>query len=329
MTKLSFVAIAALLLASCAGGGGSTPTPLVVAAGATAAPTNAPTGSPTNAPTTAPTVAPALKVIGGAPLSATAAQLANARKSAQAKTTAQGVTNGLPVLVESSGMVAAWAGAMTTWVTNAATSQDVPQTSGNITATNGILLNNPGFSQACIGSLAAACIVHPTAWEFGTSSANGKPVGKQTLTITFADGTTGTMADYVYDGWWMPTCGTGWVYQGGVPVATATRAASDMYADCAAGNIVFPQGAILAFNPVQDQYGQTNTIMPTITSAILMSSLVVNVPMAAIATGQVFGIVTKDGGFAKVCMGSNAVANQPVVTEGMSLHANADGTYPF
>ena len=298
----------------------------------TPAPSNAPTASPTIAPTATPAPTPvplALRVIGGAPLSATASQLANARRTAQA----QGVTNGLPILVESSGMVAAWAGDMTTWVSAQATAQDVPETGMTVTPSGTLALNNPAPAQSCLGSLAAACIAHPTAFTWGTSSTNGKPVGKQTLTVAFADGTTGTTFDAVYDGWALQ-CNTGFVYQGGIPVATATRNASDVYADCAAGNIVFPQGGILAFNPVQDQFGRYETIMPTITSAILISSFITNVPMAATAVGQVYGIATKDGGFAKVYMSVNAIVtpvNPPglISAEGMSLHAKPDSTYAF
>jgi hypothetical protein len=265
------------------------------------------------------------RAIAGAPLSATISQLSRIRT--QSLTQAQGVTNGLPILVESSGMVATWAGSMVTWVTNAATSQDVPQTSGVITATSGLPINNPGFTQACIGSLAAACIVHPTAWTFGTSSANGKTVGKQTLNIAFGDGTTGQTFDYVYDGWNLP-CNSGWVYTNGVPVANAVKATSDIYADCVAQTIVFPKGAVAFGVPTQDQYGRAETIMPTITAAIFIGSATVNFPMASVGQGQVYGINTQDGGMAKVYFlaGAGVAIN---AAAGMSLHANANGTYPF
>lgn len=331
MTKTAFAALAALLLASCAGGGGSTPTPVALT---TTAPSGSPTSTPTTAPTNAPTVAPttvplSLKVMAGAPLSATASQLSTARRNAQAHIQAQGVANGLPILVESSGMVAAWAGDQTVWVSNAQTSADVAETGGTITPSGTLPLNNPGFSAlSCLGSISAVCAVHPMGWEFGTSSANGKPVGKQTLTVAFADGTTGTTNDYVYDGWSLP-CNTGWAYVGGVPVAQATRATSDVYADCVAGNIVLTQGGLLVANPAQDQYGRTETVMPTITAAFIINSLITNVPMAAIAPGEVLGILTRDGGFAKVYFTNNASATTINSTNGMSLHSNATGAFDF
>ena len=226
-------------LPACGGGGGGTapvPTALPIAAtaaptiiaSATAVPTTAPTATanPTIAPTASPTptavpVQIALRVA-GAPARChhrDASQLASNRRTAKA----QGVTGGLPILVESSGMVAAWSGDMTTWVSVLASAQDIPETSMTVTPSNALPITNPAPAQSCLGSLAAACIAHPTAFTWGTSSANGKPVGKSTLTIAFGDGTTGTTADYVYDGWTLP-CNAGWAYVGGVPVALARKA---------------------------------------------------------------------------------------------------------
>ena len=338
MTRSLLALVLVAGLAACSGGA-SSPVPVAHSApssapsampAASAAPsTPSPTAAPTAPATAAPTASPVplnQRVIAGAPLSATASQLANARRNAQAHTLAQGVTNGLPILVESSGMVAAWAGDMTTWVSAQATAQDVPETGMTVTPSGTLALNNPAPAQSCLGSLAAACIVHPTAFTWGTSSANGKPVGKQTLTVAFADGTTGTSFDYVYDGWTLP-CNAGWAYVGGVPVAQATRATSDVYADCAAGNIVFPRGGMLFLNPTQDQYGRTETIMPTVLAAINISVFTTNIPMASTTQGQVYGIATQDGGFAKIYFDGAAGSGAINSAQGMSLHAKADGTY--
>lgn len=326
-----------LALAACSSGGGSAPVPTpsiapiaVASATPTAKPSASPvaTTSPTIAPTPSPTPSPspvplAQRVLGGAPLAATASQLANSRRTAKA----QGTANGLPILVESSGMVAAWSGDMTTWVSAQTTAQDVPETGMTVTPSGTLALNNPAPAQSCLGSLAAACIAHPTAFTWGTSSANGKSVGKQTLTVAFADGTTGTSFDYVYDGWTLP-CNAGWAYVGGVPVAQATRATSDVFADCVAGNIVLTQGGMLVANASQDQYGRTETIMPTITAAFIISSLITNVPMAAIAPGTVLGIQTRDGGFAKVYF-TNGAGVAVTAANGMSLHSNLTGAFDF
>jgi hypothetical protein len=341
----------ALLCAGC-GGGGTSPVPVVAAAtpapsaspvasanpAATPTPNAKPSAAPTAtaAPTTAPTAAPtatavplAQRVMGGAPLTATAAQLATTRRTAQAKTQAQGVANGLPILVESSGMVAAWAGDQAIWVTNAQTQTDIAETSGTITPSGSLALNNPGFTPlSCLASVSAVCVVHPTGWEFGTTSANGKPVGQQTLTIAFADGTVGATYDYVYDGWNLP-CNSGWAYVGGVPVAQATKATSDVYADCVAGNIVFPRGGMLFLSPAQDQYGRYETIMPSVLAAINIVSFQTNFAMPTTTQGQVYAVATQDGGFAKVYFTNGASATTLNSATGLSLHAQANGTYLF
>ena len=325
------------------GGGGSSPVPTALPIAATAAPTIAAsatptakpsataspvaTASPSATPTPSPSPVPlAQRVLGGAPLAATASQLANNRRTAKA----QGLANGLPILVESSGMVAAWSGDMTTWVSVLASTQDVAETSMTVTPSNALPITNPAPAQSCLGSLAAACIAHPTAFTWGTSSANGKPVGKSTLTIAFGDGTTGTTTDYVYDGWTLP-CNAGWAYVGGVPVAQAAKATSDVYADCVNGNIVFPKGGFILSQPTQDQYGRTETIMPTLTAAPLFVSDVVNAPMASVATGMVFAIQTQDGGAAKVYFSAAGVPGSPSGTAafGMALHAPASAGFAF
>jgi hypothetical protein len=169
---------------------------------------------------------------------------------------------------------------------------------------------------------------HPLGWEFGTSSANGKPVGKQTITVAFADGTISSSHAYIYDGWTI-ACNAGFAYVGGVPVAQATKATSDVYADCTNNNLVFPMGAVLYSQPVQDQFGLTQTIMPTITAAIAFVVSNVNYPMPSTIGGQVYGIATRDGGFAKIYLTAGAGQGLLSSASGMSLHANVDGTYPF
>lgn len=323
----------AFSLAACGGGAGSPA--FVQPAGTlmTPSPSNPPTQtpivalSPSSAPATATPVPLGQRAIAGAPLSATISQLSRVRT--QAKTQAQGVTNGLPILVESSGMVAAWAGDQAVWATNAQTSADIPETSGTITPSGNLALNNPGFAPlSCLGSVSAVCIVHPMGFEFGTTSANGKPVGKQTLTIAFADGTTGSTVDDVYDGWSLP-CNAGWAYVGGVPVAQATRATSDVYADCVNGNIDFPQGAQVLAQPAQDQYGRYETLMPTFTAAPIFAAANGVVSMASIVQGIIFSVITHDGGFAKVYFSSGAGSGAVLASFGMSIHSEANGAYAY
>lgn len=344
MTRTLLAAGAALLLAGCGGGGSSTPAALPVsvptaaptlAPGASpapsATPTHAATASPSPSPTATPTIAAALKVIGGAPLTATAAQLSTARRNGQAHTLAQGVTNGLPILVESSGMIAAYAGTQVTWVTNAQTTKDIPETAGTVTASGNLPINNPGFTPlSCLGQVSAVCIVHPMGWDWGTSSVNGKPIGKSTLTVAFGDGTTGTTFDYVFDGWDLP-CNTGWAYVNGVPVAQAAKATSDVYADCLNGNIDFPMGGLVLSQPSSDQYGNYATIFPTFTAAPVIAALNGVVSMASISQGIVFAIQTQDGGTAKVYFTSAGIPGIPtgIAADGMALHSSANGTYAF
>jgi hypothetical protein len=338
MKSLPLLLLSALALPAC--GGGATPPATMPTAAPTAAPNASPTPKVTITPSPAPsaTASPAAtptavplsqRVIGGAPLTATASQLSSARRTAQAHTEAQGVENGLPILVESSGMVAAWAGDVGVWTTNAQTQANIPETGLTVTPSGTLPINNPGPQPlSCLASTSGICVVHPTAWTFGTSSANGKPVGQQTITVTFADGTTGTTYDDVYDGWNLP-CNAGWAYVNGVPVAQATRATSDVYADCVAGNIVFPHGGMLFLNPTQDQYGRYETILPSVIAAINIVSFQTNFAMPTISQGQVYAIATQDGGFAKVYFGGPAGSISIDASSGMSLHAAADGTYPF
>lgn len=329
--SLGCAALCAILISACGGGGspafiqpaGTLMTPFPIQS-PTQTPIVAPT--PSSAPVNATPVPLSQRAIAGAPLAATISQLSRIRTQAHAQ--AQGTMNGLPILVESSGTFAINAGTFVNWVTSVTDGKDVPQTSGTVTATGGLQLNNPGFSQACVGSLAAACIIHPTAWEFGTSSAQAKPLGKQTLTIAFGDGTTAQTVDDVYDSWGLG-CNQGWAYIGGAVVIQATRATSDVYADCVAGNIVFTQGAIVMASPAQDQYGRYETVFPTLTAAFIENSLFANAPMPSIAQGEVFGIITRDGGFAKVYFTSGAGPAAVISAEGMALHSNLDGSYPY
>jgi hypothetical protein len=307
------LAIALFALPACSGGGGGSSSSALPAIN----PTSAPTSSSTSVPLSS-------KRIGGAPLTATLAQLNSGRR-----TQSQGVTNGLPILVESSGMIAAWAGDQAVWVTSSITNADVAEASGTITPSGTLPITNPGFAPlSCLGSVSAVCITHPTGFEFGTSSANGKSVGKQTLAIAFNDGTSGTTADYVYDGWSLP-CNTGFAYVSGVPVAQATQATSDVYADCANANLVFPKGGALVQGPTVDQYGLVSTAFPTVTAAVVITSPVVNVPMAGIASGTIYAITTQDGGMAKVFVQSTGPNGLLASSTGMSLHAQSDGTYGF
>jgi hypothetical protein len=161
-----------------------------------------------------------------------------------------------------------------------------------------------------------------------------RPIGQQTISIQYADGTAGTMIDDIYQGWYL-TCGTGWVFVNGVPTATTSSAASDVYADCTNANIVFPHGGVLMSNPVQDKYGRYETLFPTLTAAPLFIAQIVNVPMASIAAGEVLGIQTLDGGAAKVYFTSqvnpspNIGSTTGVSAEGMAMHTNGSGSFDY
>lgn len=329
------------LCSGCGGGGGTAPAPVSAASAPVTTPTAAPSGlasaspapsatpthaataSPSPGPTATPTIAP-LKVLRAAPLSANPVGLSFLRRPQ-----AGGVTSSLPTLIESAGVIGEWAGNFVVWVTDASTGLDVSETGGTMTATNGVPVNNPAFqSLACPGTSSLWCAAHPLGWWFGTASTATKPVGKQTITVSFADGVSGSITDYIYDGWNLP-CNSGWAYQGGVPVAQATLATSDVYADCVTGTIKFTQGAVLIGSPVQDSYGRYEAAMPSVTAAFLVNSLFVNVPMAGIAQGQIFGMQTRDGGFAKVYMTNGASPTAINAASGMSLHAKTDGSYAF
>jgi hypothetical protein len=307
------------VLAACGGSGSTPPAPaattVLVFVTPTPSATLTPTAAPTNAPTIAPTAVPAsLKIVNGAPLASNPVVLSKGRRAQS-----QGVAaTGLPILVESAGAYVLNAGPMASWVTNLVDGKNVAETSGTVAAP-GFAIDSPTFAaQSCTISLTPWCAAHPLAWTWGTGVT--KPLGKQTLTIAFGDGTSAQIFDYVYNGWLL-TCGTGWAYSSGAIVPTTTRATSDVFDDCANGNIVFPHAAILASNPVSDSYGRFETIMPTITAEINITSAFVNLPIASVAQGTVFGIQTTDGGFAKVYF-TDAM-------HGLALHANADGTYPY
>lgn len=343
LKTLSFLSIVSL--AACGGGGSSAPSALpavVVTSAPTAAPSGLPSASPAPSPTAThiataspsaspvatatPTPIAPLKVLRAAPLSANPVGLSFLRRPQ-----AGGVTSSLPTLIESAGVIGAWAGNFAVWVTDATSGLDVSEASGTITATNGVPVNNPSFGAInCPNTSVPAvwCASHPFAYEFGTASTTNKPVGKQILTVTFGDGLSGQITDYIYDGWNLP-CNSGWVYQGGVPVATTTLAASDIYADCVSGTIKFTQGAVLIGSPVQDSFGRYEAAMPNVTAAFIVNSLIVNVPMASIAQGQIFGMQTRDGSFAKVYMANGASSTALNAANGMSLHAKSDGSYAF
>jgi hypothetical protein len=344
MKNALFAAAAALLFAGCAGGSSSVPPAPAPTVGATTAPkatpspvasaTPVPLSSPTATASAAPTataVPLSLRVIGGAPTTATVAQLQSAGRTAASarRAQAQGVANGLPLLVESSGMVATWSSDQAIWVTNAQTSANIPETSGTITSSGNLPIDNPGFEPiSCVGQATGACILHPTAWTFGTTSANGKPVGQQTISISFSDGTTGSTFDDIYDGWNLP-CNAGWAYVNGVPLATTTEAASDVYADCVNGNIDFPKGAIILSQPVADQYGNTATILPQFTAAPVFAAQSGLMPMTAIQSGALLAIQTQDGGYAKVYFENQPGSTAVNAAQGMSLHSQANGSFAF
>lgn len=308
----------ALVLPAC-GGSGSQPIPASPSI-ATAAPSAAPGASaspkPSTAPSTAPSASPALSsaptaaptaspvpifVLQAAPLTSTPTILAEGRR-------AQSSTSLLPLIVEGAGFTP---GPLAVWVTNAVAGLDVAETTGSVTGAAFAPL-------ACPGASTLWCAVHPLAWEM--TPPTGLATGKHALAVAFGDGTTGIMTDDVFDSWTL-TCNTGWAYVGGAIVPQPTRATSDIYDDCIAGNIVLVRGGLIITNPVADSFGRTETVMPTITAAFIVTSLFTNAPAVGIQPGIVFGINTQDGGFAKVYFTDS--------THGLALHAQADGSYAF
>lgn len=288
--KYALLAFSLLVVGCSSGGGASSPTALPVVA------PSAPASTPSTTPTTVP-----LFVLQAAPLTSTPTILASGRR-------AQSGTSLLPIMVEGSGFTP---GPLAVWVADATTGKDVAETTGSATGATFAPL-------VCPGASALWCAVHSAAWLL--TPPTGLATGQHTLTVAFGDGTSGAMTDDVYD-WFTLTCGAGWVYAGGVITPTASRAVSDVYDDCAAGNVVFPRGAILASNPVADAFGRFETVLSTMTAAINLTSLFTNAPSASITQGQVYGISTQDGGFAKVYF--------VTPTQGLALHAKADGSYAF
>lgn len=240
-------------------------------------------------------------VLQAAPIASTPTILAKGRR-------AQSGTSLLPLLVGGTGLTPS---PLAVWITDAVTGKDVAETTGSVTGSTFAPL-------ACPGASVLWCAVHPLAWSL--TAPTGLATGKHALTVAFGDGTSGAMTDDVYDGWSL-TCNTGWAYVAGAIVPQATRATSDVYDDCVAGNIVFVRGGLLITNPVADSFGRFETVMPTITAAFIINSLFTNAPAVGIQQGITFGINTQDGGFAKVYF------TDP--THGLALHANVDGTYAF
>lgn len=224
-------------------------------------------------------------------------------------------------------MVAAWAGDNIVWVHSSATSQDVAE--AQVTVTSGsVPINNPApQAQNCVGVVSGWCTVHPLGWVWGTSSTNGKPVGKQMLAVAAADGTTGLMPDYVYDGW-LIQCNGGVTYVSGAPAALGNATTADWYADCNASVIDFPHGAQLVGGPLADSFNRLEPFMTTILTASV-STLVTSVPFANIQTGQIFAVKLGDGGIAKVYFNAPGVAVN--ASSGMALHdsPSGGGTFTF
>ena len=93
--------------------------------------------------------------------------------------------------------------------------------------TNGLPIDDPVISTVCGqfggGPSSTWCLAHPSAFVFGTDSGlTTKPIGKQTITITYGDGTIGTFTDYVYDGWQI-ACGQSLAYVSGVPTIVTSN----------------------------------------------------------------------------------------------------------
>jgi hypothetical protein len=234
-----------------------------------------------------------------------------------------------PILVESSGTAAVWAGNFVVWITSAASGLDVPETSVMTATTNGLLVDNPPMERFCTptgGGIGLPwCNAHPSAWEFGTDSNLTKPIGKQTITFTFGDGTVGTFTDYVYDGWQI-ACGQGLAYVSGVPTIVTRN--PDVMADCTNGQLVFPHGVVQAAAPMPDAFGRYETVFTTVTAPVAVPSGSPTRIPSTYSYGTVYVFATGDGGFAKIyptLIGQHA----PQSSFGMSLHAQTDGSFAY
>lgn len=314
-TILSAIGLAVIAagLAACGGGGGSTPTPVKVA-----------TTSPTIAPTTAPG---ATKKVSTSPLSASPTISQSKIRSAQSL----GVVGAQNLLIESAGTSAEWAGSIAVWVTDTATGQDVAETSVVTTATNGLAVNNPAPEpMQCTGADVTSlswCAAHPLGWWFGTASVLNKPVGQQTITLTFGDGTVGTITDDVYNGFTL-ACGQSMEYQSGLPVIVTSNA--DVTYDCTNQSVDFPHGVVEAAVPTGDQFGRTNTVISTVTSAVSVpAGSPTSIPYTSFVANAVYVFATSDGGFAKMLVPGAPNSGSTGNINGIVLHAQAQGTYAY
>ena len=112
-------------------------------------------------------------------------------------------------------------------------------------------------------------------------------------------------------------------------MAQATRATSDVYADCVNGNIDFPKAAYVLAQPSADQYGNNATAFVNYTAEPIFSAANAVVAMASIGQGMIFVINTQDGGFAKVYFGNVPGSTAQNAANGMSLHSQVNGTFLF
>lgn len=322
MKSLMFLG-AVLLCAGCSGGSNLATTAIPTTA-PTAVPSPIVSPTPGASPTVAPSNSPAAiqNIVSNAPLtSAPALTPSSLRRIAQ--TLAPPTT-----VVESSGTAAIVAGTFVTWASSPITHLDVPEASLNIAATNALPISNPGPTPlSCITSITSPqwCSAHPTGWYYGTDSGiNTKPVGKQTITIAFGDGSTGTVTDYVYNGWLM-ACGQSLAYQNGV-MATVSSNAADVTYDCTNNQVIFPHGVVTAAASQTDIYGRTETVLPTVTAAVVVpNGSPTAISFATFSANSVLVFGTTDGGFAKMYAGSPGGSNWTAA----SLHSQVNGSFAY
>jgi len=298
-------ALLALTLFAVGCGGGSSPTSL---------PSISPTATPTNAPTSTNSVK-------SAPLSS-APTTASSARHAQAGSTLSGAN----LLIESTGAIAQVAGTTIVWVSDTA-GNDVTESSVVQTTTNGLLVDNPSTKPlVCTGSVTSSawCAAHPQGWFFGTDSGLVKPVGQQTITLTFGDGTVGTITDDVFNGFSL-ACGQSMEYQSALPVVVTSNA--DVTYNCANQSLDFPHGVVLAAAPQADSFGRTNTIISTVTAAVAVpNGSPISIPFANVQQNAVYVFATSDGGFAKILASGVGGGGS---FQGLSLHAQVNGSYAY
>jgi hypothetical protein len=321
--KLNLIAaaLAVSILAACGGGGGSSATP------------TAPVVVPSPV-ASAPVVAQSkLKI--GAGFSGAGQKTVAAVRRALAKRVALANSVGvIEPVVQSFSTNANWGDNVSNlfvWAFDPTTGATVPEAGLTTTISlPGLTVQNDGMDSAPGGFEG---ITNDWSVAFNPPTATGQ----FPATITFADGTTGTVSLDVYDTFFVgcpgstPTPPIADVYQNGAPIPSTTSNA-DISIDCSGGNLVFPNGGVIASAPVADVYGNVVTTISSVITPPGVPTTPLIVPLSSVSIGEVFVARTASGGFAKfepdVAEGNIAALNVFNVS-GFSLSTTASLPFAF